>query len=261
MPPPPVPSKGKRKPKTSPRTSNKRRKTKGKGKAPPEDNEEEPSSSEQEEGGDLAGISTPRRSERARKIVAGGYGQDEEYEDPEDPNSDIEMNDGTPPSLEPMQLDLEIEEEKPKPVLQLRYQGFRLEQRCLCIVVEPWPAIRAASRAPSMMPSASRQPSLAPNAELAEHHEPLRSRAQTPLFLPDYDDDRERSVTPAPARGQRILPPVPLFDDDSEEEDNGGMIEFSQVLNSGDLRAGALDDDDDMEGAVFFGDADEVREL
>lgn len=166
----------------------------------------------------------------------------------------------------PIDLDLD-EEEKPKPVLQLKYQDFSIYGHCLCIVVEPYPPLRLASRGPS----ASRAQSAAPFAlrELSvapvSANTAARARAQTPLFLPDDDDERERSVTPFPRRD--TLPPVPLFhevqdDDGREDTDNGGMMAFSQAMSAfTHLPAGAVEDDDDMDGAVFFGDADEVREL
>lgn len=170
-------------------------------------------------------------------------------------------------SAAPIDIDLEIEEEKPKPVLQLKYQDFSIYGHCLCIVVEPYPPLRSASR----VPSASRAPSVAFFAPRGQSTAPTTGspaasslRARTPLFLPD-DDDRERSVTPFPRQG--TLPPVPLFDDGQDDEedpdsDNGGMMAFSQAMNGyNHLPAGAVDDDDEMDGAVFFGDADEVREL
>ncbi|KAJ3716340.1 hypothetical protein DFJ43DRAFT_1134603 [Lentinula guzmanii] len=143
------------------------------------------------------------------------------------------------------------EEEKPKPLLHLKYQGFKILGSCLCIVVEPWPPISAPSRAASVLRSTSRAPT-----------NEARARSKTPLFLPD-PDERDRSVTPFPdAIHVRPLPLYDIEDGGMDDADHGGMMEFSQVLNAaGDVRAGALDDDEDMEGAVFFGDADEVREL
>ncbi|KAJ7590959.1 hypothetical protein C8J56DRAFT_934315 [Mycena floridula] len=221
MPPPPVPSKsqrGKRKSKESAGQASKRRKTKGKGKESDPESEPEAVSSDEDEG--------PRLG-----------------------TGDIEMSEETT-EVDPVPFELDIEEEeKPKPDLKLNLQGFSIFGQCLCIVIEPWPAIpQGPSRAPSVARGISRLPSLAPSTNA-----PLR--AQTPLFLPDYDDERERSVTPA-FRDQT----VPLVDDGSDDE-QGGMMQFSQVLNSGaQFRAGALDEDEEMED-VLFGDADEVREL
>lgn len=153
------------------------------------------------------------------------------------------------------------EEEKPKPLLHLKYQGFKILGNCLCIVVEPWPAIPAPSRAPSIARFTTRAPSIAP----VTANQTFRDRSKTPLFLPD-PDERDRSETPFPDAIH--VRPLPLYDDGSnldgemDDVEYGGMMEFSQVIHAaGDVRAGALDEDEDMEGAVFFGDADEVREL
>lgn len=154
----------------------------------------------------------------------------------------------------PIDIDIDVEEEKPKPVLTLKYQDFNIYGQCLCIVVEPYPPLRSASRAPSVAPLfTSREQSATPSD--------ASFRAQTPLFLPDDEEDFERGVTPAPLTS-RSLPPVPLFNED-EDADDRGMMAFSQVMNGyAHLPAGAVDDDDDdIDGAVFFGDADEVREL
>lgn len=170
-----------------------------------------------------------------------------------------------PPAME-VDLQADEEEEKPKPMLQLRYQGFSIYGHCLCVVVEPWPPIRSMSRASSVVQSLSRAPSIAPPEFVPSGGSGLREK--TPLFLPDYESDRERSETPALSQGRRI-PPGPNFDntsffDDSDDSDDGGggMMEFSQVLSaSGEFRAGAVDDDEDVDTSVFFGDADEAREL
>ncbi|KAF7332000.1 hypothetical protein MKEN_00080300 [Mycena kentingensis (nom. inval.)] len=162
----------------------------------------------------------------------------------------------------PIDIDEDDNDEKPKPVLSLKYQDFSIYGQCLCVVVEPWPLPRAASAAPSRASVApifasstsTRQPSVPPSRDPA-------LRARTPLFLPDEDEEREGSVMPS----TRTLPPVPLFNEqpglESDEEDNG-MLRFSQVMNSySNLPAGMVEDDDELDGAVFFGDADEVKEL
>lgn len=154
------------------------------------------------------------------------------------------------------------EEEKPKPIMSLRYQGFSVHGRCLCVIVEPYPAIRQ-QRQMSLNHTgirAPRAPSIAP-ADFVMSGDP-EQRAKTPLFLPDFDDER-RSVTPAPV-SHRVRPPVPLFNEEPEEQsdDDGGMYAFSQILQSvNEHHTGAVDDDDEMEGMVLFGDADEAREL
>lgn len=160
-----------------------------------------------------------------------------------------------------IQLGSEEEEEKPKPLLQLSYRGFNINGQCLCVVVEPWPPLRQPSREPSLAPlmaTASRQRSMTPASTTSV-------RAQTPLFLPDPD---RRSETPAP-RQTRVYPPVPLFNQtdetdvrvDEDEVAEAGLMAFSQSLRHGDYAGGAAIDDDELQGAVFFGDADEAREL
>ncbi|KAI0832350.1 hypothetical protein BC628DRAFT_1308870 [Trametes gibbosa] len=162
-------------------------------------------------------------------------------------------------------MDVELvedeEETKPKPILKLHYHGFNIHGRCLCVIVEPYPPLRSATRAPSLAPMglvAPRAPSIAP-PDFVPSGGPGQ-RARTPLFLPDFD--REPTPAHAPARD---LPPVPLFSetfDASDDEDNGEMVLFSQLLRSvGEYPPGIADDDDEIDGAVFFGDADETREL
>jgi len=157
------------------------------------------------------------------------------------------------------------EESKPKPLLQLTYQGFNIFGNCLCVVVEPWPPIRAASRAPSIAPifsNAARALNIAPRDVTPSGQVEATYRERTPLFLPDPD---RRSGTPASFSQRRILPPVPLFDDliDQGMEDNNDndLMEYSQALNYVGDHQGGVEDDDEMDGAVFFGDADEAREL
>ncbi|KAI0750751.1 hypothetical protein C8Q80DRAFT_1250317 [Daedaleopsis nitida] len=153
------------------------------------------------------------------------------------------------------------EEPKPKPILKLRYHGFSIHGRCLCVIVEPYPPLRSGTRAPSLVPTglvAPRAPSIAPPDFVPSGGAGQRER--TPLFLPDFD----REPTPAPSE-MRTLPPVPLFADateGSDEEDDGGMVLFSQILRSvGEHPPGIAEDDDEIDGSVLFGDADETREL
>lgn len=233
----------------------------------------------------------PRRSKRQRKEVTPGYNDmdkdstddDDEYVMDSDPPETVPQtqsaeegdqvvvveNEEREPSLHSqpeqpgssfMGLETEEEEMKPKPQLQLSFNGFNIFGRCLCVIVEPWPVIRAPAEplAPqsSRMTASSRAASVVPD--------PASGRGQTPLFLPDDDD---RGITPAPApRAER--PPVPLFGDpppnDSvrdEEDEEGGMILFSQLLSAtGGLRVD-VDDEEGFEGALLFGDADERKEL
>ncbi|KAG6869291.1 hypothetical protein C0993_000044 [Termitomyces sp. T159_Od127] len=253
MHPPPASQRGKRKSKSDvERGSNegtrKKRKTKGKGRARDEDNELLTLGSDiSDEDYDPA---EPQRSKRA-------------------PNSnqteDINIIGQTfrsTPTGSAIDIEMDQEEEKPKPVLQLRYQGFDIFGHCLCVVVEPWPPIRSMSRAPSVTTVLNREPHLArPQSVLAQDPD---VRTRTPLFLPDdYGERSEISrdhSMPPPSLGS-ILDPRFLEDSDDSDEDEG-MVLFSQVLNNvGDVRAGAADDDEDMDTDMFFGDADERREL
>ncbi|PFH52822.1 hypothetical protein AMATHDRAFT_1865 [Amanita thiersii Skay4041] len=71
-------------------------------------------------------------------------------------------------------LEIEIIEEKPKPQLQLSFQGFQLFDRCLCLVVEPWSA------------DTSR-----PSSTDAISVDVAKERNQ-PLFLPDPEQSWQR---------------------------------------------------------------------
>lgn len=169
---------------------------------------------------------------------------------------------------EPSRPLIEVDDEddkKDKLALKLKYQGFNIFGRCLCVVVEPWPPIRSATRAPSVMPltnEALRGSTIAPPDFVPSNN---NQRARTPLFLPEFD--RGRSLTPAPFPRAKTLPPVPLFNDPTSDSDDDGygsddLMIFSQALNAaGGMHVAAADDDDEMDGAVLFGDADEVREF
>lgn len=169
-----------------------------------------------------------------------------------------EAENATDVNTPPIELEIEEEEEKPKPILGLKYQGFSIYGQCLCVVVEPWPVVRSTTVAPLFA-----KPVSAGRAALRESS----ARAQTPLFLPEDPEDAEtHHHADAPRRStinqsylNQVLHEVDVSDD---EDDMGGMLEFSQVLhNIGGTRAGAVNDDDDMDGSVLFGDADEFKEL
>lgn len=152
------------------------------------------------------------------------------------------------------------EEEKPKPIMKLKYQGFSIGGRCLCVIVEPYPPLPKAARALSLAPTGltgPRAPSIAP----ADFILSGQQRGKTPLFLPE-DDDRETTPAPWQGRMRPSLSRVQEAQDEADDEDDGGMLAYSQILQSvGEYATGAAEDDDDIEGAVFFGDADENREL
>ncbi|KIM46078.1 hypothetical protein M413DRAFT_441141 [Hebeloma cylindrosporum] len=178
-----------------------------------------------------------KRRKRTNRTITPppGTGRDDDgYEMVDDGNE-------TPTEKEGPLVDLEIEEdEKPKPILGLTYQGFNIYGHCLCLVVEPWPAIRSTTVAPNLEPG------------------------QTPLFLPETGTDFS---TEHPAEAAQVNQPYLdriLNDGNVSDEDEfaGGMMDFSQVLNSiGDARPGAVNDDDDIDNSILFGDADEFKEL
>ncbi|EGO02184.1 hypothetical protein SERLA73DRAFT_159202 [Serpula lacrymans var. lacrymans S7.3] len=319
----------------------KKRKTKGKSRARSEEEEEALNMSDMHSDDEVSHFtSAPRRSQRARKVVAGRYQEDDEDQEiqsinvPDSGEEDIDMEppmgdvplgkhpdtclDGNLLAMEEVdsaratvkqedrdiplanpstedqfptsddveivgqtelpapEIELEVEEEekKPKPLLRLKYQGFNILGHCLCIVVEPWPAIRSATRAPSIAPlslgaTALRGPSIAPPDFVPSRQGGALQRERTPLFLPDLDD-RDRSATPAPLSlwQEKVRPPVPLFNESApgDSDDDGyssdGLMNFSQMLNAtGDSHAAAADEEEDMDGAILFGDADEFREF
>lgn len=167
-----------------------------------------------------------------------------------------------------IELEIEEEEEKPKPIMNLKYKGFNIYNHSLCIVVEPWPPLDPSKmRAVSVAPSTSRAPSIAPPDYRQSGTSSGGMRARTPLFLPDDDDDEIDDTMPINPLAPRALPPVPLFHETPEQaarRDEGpyGMMELSQVLSSaGDLRSGAVEEEEEEDNAIFFADADEVREF
>jgi hypothetical protein len=177
-----------------------------------------------------------------------------------DPAGSNILSESNPLSSPNLNLDTEdAEEEKPKMTMKVTYQGFTIHDRCLCVVVEPWPPLRGGTRAPSAAPTSIHRFSSRGPPETSVI--PLR-RERTPLFLPEIDPRRSVTPTPLPSK---ILPPVPLFDDifddhgQEEENEEGGMLAFSQMLSSmHDERAGSADEDEN-EGDALLGDADERK--
>lgn len=166
------------------------------------------------------------------------------------------------PSASPdVELVVEEEEKKPKPLLKLKYQSFSISGHCLCVVVEPWPPQRPEARLRSLgLGASSRRGSLEPSLLPSNETGIAGQRAKTPLFFPEND----RASSEAPFTRKGPFPPVPLFHDGNEDDDHSddGLMNFSQTLNAaGHMCAITADDDDDMDGAALFGDADEVREL
>lgn len=140
-------------------------------------------------------------------------------------------------------LAIEEEEEKPKATMELSYKQFDIQDRCICVIVEPWPA----GQVPAVQKDSVQSGSNAP-VTVEE-----RAEAQTPLFLPE--------------RGQSIAPSMDVDDDDATraktaiDPNNFSLLEFSQALTSfGDQLVG-FEDDDEIEGDVLFADADEMRNV
>ncbi|KAI6047412.1 hypothetical protein EDC04DRAFT_2950722 [Pisolithus marmoratus] len=149
------------------------------------------------------------------------------------------------------------EEEKPKPVLRLSYQALNVSSHCLCVVVEPWPSQHLTVPSRPITPVSVALPSETGVGSSMNEDISLQ-RGRTPLFLPEFDEATDLN---------RARTPVPLFDAGPSRADDKGydsdtLMNFSQVLNTtGHTTAAFAEDDDDMEGAVLFGDADEVREF
>jgi len=253
-------------------------KTKGKAKATEivadseEEAEESPlSDSDSDEPGDQTTDVPRRRSTRTRGQVSGSYREDSDEEE-----SEYVPNQGgaTSTNIEPQPLnddstdmfveEEEEEEEKPKPLMQLAFRSLTMHDRCLCVVVEPWPPLPASamSRTPSVAPApqSSRTSSIAPPDFIPSI--PEREETPMPLFLPDFD---RRSATPAPVRFGSVFSTLQTMDEDPDplaNDDSFGMLEFSQMLNSvaGENTAG-VEEDDEIDGSVLYGDADEMRSI
>lgn len=172
------------------------------------------------------------------------------------------------PNLSPDMADIELvvdeEEKKPKPLLRLKYQSFPISGHCLCVVVEPWPPLRTETKPQLVgLGTSLRRGGSEPSFLPSNGSVMTGQRSETPLFFPEYD----RAPSEVPFARERTLPPVPLFHDamsrtEDDEYSDDELMNFSQTLNAGGhMHAIAADDDDDMDGAVLFGDADEVREL
>jgi len=197
---------------------------------------------------------TPGNDQTYPSATAAGFGPQQSNSSREDPG-DGDIDSVLQEQSITLRNDLDEEDEKPKLMLQLKYQGFEIYGHCLCIVVEPWPPIRAPSKLPSAPQTTSKVPRIAPTGGMPPGYP---SREKTPLFLPDVDQE-PRQTARRPSISSLL---DPRFLDDSDDSDYGGMMEFSQALTAaGDLRTGAADDDEDTDAAMFFGDADEVKEL
>jgi hypothetical protein len=240
---------GKRKGKKKPSTPNTRKKPKNKGKDRALDDEELIISSEDDSNDATSKDAiAPRRSTRSRKLVAGGYSQkdSDNLGSIGSESSDVEMVDNLDDSelegsrvaspnpsddgtnkVSPPQTSFGEGGENVKPQLQLSYEGFDIQGHCLCVIVEPWPPSQARSGGYGIARASSLVPEI--GAEQSE-----------------------------------VLPPDRSFCSRGWETNNAGsgLIAFSQAMApASDFVVHEVDDDDEMDGAEFFGDADEARGL
>ncbi|KAI6034356.1 hypothetical protein BKA83DRAFT_4188857 [Pisolithus microcarpus] len=165
----------------------------------------------------------------------------------------LRKDNSQPGTLGATTIDLTMEdeeEEKPKPVLRLSYQGLNVSSHCLCVVVEPWPSQHPTVPLQPVPPVSVALPSEASIGSYIDEDISLQ-RGRTPLFLPEFDE-----VTDP----KKAHSPVPLFGTSSCQVDDNGYGSDT-IVNFSHTTAAFAEDDDDMEGAVLFGDADEVREF
>lgn len=188
---------------------------------------------------------SPESSPVSERMLSYGDGTTED---------DTQIHEVEPPGLD---LDVEMEEEKPKPLLKLKYQALTVSGHCLCVVVEP-----RSSSSPQHPIARLKSAPPVPSKKKGSY-ENLAPRGQTPLFLPEFGevvDQSLRDSTPI-----TVSTPLLRFDDVSGQADNGfdndTLMNFSQALNTAGHTVAISDDDDDMDGAVLFGDADEIREF
>ncbi|KAG8969973.1 hypothetical protein FRC03_012426 [Tulasnella sp. 419] len=187
----------------------------------------------------------------------------------------------------------EEEEEKPKPVMGLRYQGYTVPDICLAIIVEPrHPDDRGHSRASSREPSVtvrgtdgnlSRYLGAGPIGRLSITPAP-EARKQTPLplfreFTPlpgESDDFREKTPAPsgssAPVMFGRAHSPIPAFNNDLDSAFEGEypaeleldgeveeLLHFSQAMNPNRVGGIGGEESDEDDARVLLADADEGR--
>ncbi|KAL5476507.1 hypothetical protein ACEPAI_3364 [Sanghuangporus weigelae] len=162
-------------------------------------------------------------------------------------DEDVEIDNGRrtdlpmgPPPLPPnFGIDEGEEEKKLKPQLQLSFRSLNMHDRCLCVVVEPWPRPTPLSEQPNTSASVA-PPRARASFDRVESVDASRfsnapgARERTPLFLPDLSG-RDRSATPAPVRFPSEFSALHTLDDSQdpiEDDDNFGMLAFSQALNN-----------------------------
>ncbi|KIM29522.1 hypothetical protein M408DRAFT_22865 [Serendipita vermifera MAFF 305830] len=166
------------------------------------------------------------------------------------------------------------EEEKPKMSMKLSYKGHSIPGRYLCVIVEPDPPLapELAPRAESVLPPEVRFrpapaiPRLRDTSEIpsSSRSGSVRLRSETPLFLPEHDDDDDSVRGSPPPTRDRNLPPVPLFGGplrdtlaQSGEENTTSLLAFSQALTS----VRHEDEGEDSDEDYLRGDADENQRI
>ena len=208
---------------------------------------------------------TAKGTRGAAESIAGVHVKEEEDDQdiPQTKSSSLTESSHAEDTGIPIEVD-DDDEPKPKLALELKYRAYSNFNRCLCVVVEPWPPQPSSSRAPSLAPSAAnRASSVAPTTSTLSTNN--GQRAKTPLFLPDFDDEPT-----SPHSRFRTLPPVPLFDDPSTSRDaddveewdgSTSLMQFSQMLSATGRTGGAdAEEEDEFDGMALFADADEAKE-
>lgn len=141
--------------------------------------------------------------------------------------------------------------------MQLKYQGFSIYGKSLCVVVEPYPLPAKVQKPLNEALGVQERSRLSmPPQRPIQSAPQTKTRGVTPLFLPDDADVPE------------FPNDAPMYTMDEEDSDDDvehpfkHMMAFTQSLkNAGDNRPGAAQDDEDIDSAALFGDADEVRDL
>lgn len=163
-------------------------------------------------------------NKRTRRIR--DYSDDDDNEDDEEY---IEIEESSQDE-EPTSTLMAEEEEKPKAAMELSYKRFDIQDRSVCVIVEPWPALP--------VPSTS-------EIQTNPTQKSGNSGDTEPLFLPDRD--------------QSVVPSDSMDVDNPSDLDNLNLIAFSQTLTSFPGQGVSIEDDDDIDGDVLFADADETR--
>ena len=164
------------------------------------------------------------------------------------------------------------EEEKPKMAMTLSYNSHYIQGRYLCVVVEPYPPLpseQIPSREPEMPPEVRfRPPPAIPRlrdpSEIPASSRAGSVRSETPLFLPEDEEDRISRGSPLGTGRNRTVPPVASSHQSQKgqsirvgEKNAGDLFTFSQALTN--LRHEEEGDDSDED--YLRGDADEAQRV